>query len=284
MQIKQRNNSRRLGDEEIKSIFMELNTRRLPEIYDNSSLADMHEFLVDIFRSSLWKSPEHFDKRNTFIQSIKLVNATDADHRRVFLAMADAGNAHAVISYLHMVGRKEGVFLKGHQALVTTDDVAMMVKDSGKYIAPVIHFLCRASVPSGNKNLPKLWRELSKAYDPSIKNHERFLEGMQTLVARYGIKSLGIGEHDVDHGKWVDRFLNSNEMSVKDIASAVVAGQLVSRRMGRQELVDQSREFSSQMRLVNDLGFDTNVIDIKRVVRSHNIKPPTFRLTEGLTM
>jgi hypothetical protein len=247
-------------------------------------MADMHEFLVDIFRSSLWKNPEHFEKRNSFIQSIKLVNANDADHRRVFLAMADAGNAHGVISYLHMIGNKEGVFLKGHQALFTTDDLVKMVKDLGKFISPVIHFLCRASVSSGNKNLPKLWRELSKAYDPSIKNHERFLEGMQTLVARYGIKSLGLGEHDVDHGKWVDRFLNSSEMAIKDIASAVVAGQLVSRRMGRQELVDQSTEFSSQMRLVNDLGFDANVIDIKRVVRSHAITKPTFRLSEGLTM
>jgi hypothetical protein len=262
---------------------MDLDYRKLPQLYDDKSLANMHEFLVGIFRTPLWKSPEYFDQRNSFIQSIKLINATDADHRRVFLAMADAGNAHGVISYLHMVGRKEGVFLKGHQALLTTDDLEKMVKDLGKDIAPVIHFLCRASVPSGNKNLPRLWRELNKAYDPMGKNPERFLEGMQTLVARFGIKALGIGKDDVDHDVWVDRFLNSKEVSIKDVASAVVAGQLYARRLGRQELVNQSVDFSSKMRLVNDLGFDTNVIDIMRVSRSHNIKPPTFRLTEGLT-
>lgn len=283
MQTNERMISTRLDDEAIKSIFTEFKAHRLHEVYDNSSLADMHEFLVSIFKSEPWKNPAHFDKRNTFIQSIKLLSATDADHRRVFLAMADAANSHAVISYLHMVGHKERVFLKSHQALLTTDDLTMIVKDSGPRLGPVVHYLCRASVATSSESLPRLWKELAKAYDPESRFNERFKEGMQTLVRRFGLKSLGIGKDDNDHQPWIERFLQSNEPNVKDVASSVVAGQLVTRKMGRQELLDECLEFSEKMRLVNDLDFPASILDAQKVVRSHHIQKPNYRLTEGLT-
>lgn len=283
MQAYERTISTRLDDEAIKSIFTEFKSHRLHEVYDNSSLADMHEFLVGIFKSEPWKNPAHFDKRNNFIQSIKLINASDADHRRVFLAMADATNSHAVISYLHMVGHKERVFLKNHQALLTTDDLTMIVKDAGPRLGPVAHFLCRASVVTQADSLPRLWKELTKAYDPTAKFNDRFLEGMQTLVRRFGLKSLGLGKSDEDHKPWVDRFLKSDEPAIKDIGGAVIAGQLAAGRLGRHELERECFDFQSRMRLVNDLGFDASVADAKKVIRSQDGKSPTYRLTEGLT-
>lgn len=283
MQAYERNISTRLDDEAIKSIFTEFKSHRLHEVYDNSSLADMHEFLVGIFKSESWKNPAHYETRNNFIQSIKLINASDADHRRVFLAMADATNSHAVISYLHMVGHKDRVFLKNHQALLTTDDLTMIVKDAGPRLGPVVHFLCRASVATQAQSLPRLWKELTKAYEPTGKFNERFLEGMQTLVKRFGLKSLGLGKDDEDHKLWVDRFLTTNEPAVKDIAGAVVAGQLASRKLGRHELKNECFDFQSKMRLINDLDFDPSILDAHKVVRSHEVKSPTYRLTEGLT-
>lgn len=283
MQAYERRIDPRLDDEAIKSIFTEFKSHRLHEVYDNQSLADMHEFLVGIFKSEPWKNPAHFDKRNNFIQSIKLVNASDADHRRVFLAMADACNSHGVISYLHMLGYKERVFLKSHQALLTADDLSMIVKDSGPRIGPAVHFLCRACVASQPGSLPRLWKEMVKAYEPSGKFSERFMEGMQTLVRRFGIKTLGIGKDDGDHKPWIDRFLTSNEPAVKDVAGAVVAGQLAARRMGREELKNECRDFQSRMRLVNELDFDPSILDAAKVVRSHDKAAPNYRLVEGLT-
>ncbi|MBI6882857.1 hypothetical protein [Pseudomonas putida] len=283
MQTRKRNIGARLDDVAIESIFREFNIRRLHEVYDNSSLADMHEFLVEVFKSKEWKDPSYFNPRNFFIQSIKTLPVTDADHRRVFLAMADAGNSHAVISYLHMIGHKERVFLKNHQALITVDDLAMMVKDRGFRMAPAIHFLCRATVATQAEGLPRLWKELSKAYQPDMKFSERFKEGMQTLVRRFGIKSLGLGKDDDDHQPWIDRFLTTSETSIKDIASTVVAGQLVTRRLGRFELEKNCSGLSQKMRLVNDLGFDISVAEATSVYRSHPTKKAEFRLSEGLT-
>lgn len=283
MQAYERNVRARLDDEAIRNVFTEFQSHRLHEVYDNNSLADMHEFLVDTFKSEPWKNPSNFTVRNNFIQSIKLIDASDADHRRVFLAMADACNSHAVISYLHMVGHKERVFLKSHQALLTTDDLTMVVKDAGAKLGPVVHYLCRASVVTRAESLPRLWKELSKAYEPDGKFSERFLEGMQTLVRRFGLKSLGLGKDDSDHKLWVDRFLTSSDASTKDISGAVVAGQLVTRKLGRHELKNECYDFQSKMRLVNDLGFDPGILDAKKVVRSHDLKQPTYRLSEGLT-
>lgn len=283
MQAYEKNIRPRLDDGEITSIFMEFNSRRLREVYDNQSLADMHEVLVGVFRSEPWKNPAHFQRRDKFIHSIKTLPATDADHRRVFLAMADACNSHGVISYLHMIGYKERVFLKNHQALLTSDDLTMTVKDNGHRIGPAVHFLCRACVAGQPGSLARLWKELSKAYEPSGKFSERFLEGMQTMVRRFGLKSLGIGKDDNDHKLWIDRFLTSNEPSVKDIAGAVVAGQLAARRMGRLELQNECQSFQSKLRLVNDLDFDKSILDAAKIVRSHEKTAPNYRLTEGLT-
>jgi hypothetical protein len=283
MQAYERNIDTRLSDESIKAIFMGLIPHRLHEVYDDRSLADMHEFLVDIFKSEPWKNPAKFQERNAFIQSIRLLDASGADHRRVFLAMADAANSHAVISYLHMIGHKERVFMKNHQALLTTDDLTMIVKDGGFRIGPVVHYLCRASVVTDAKSLPRLWKELSKAYKPDERFGERFLEGMQTLVRRFGLKSLGLGDNDLDHKAWIDRFLTSGERGIKNIASSVVAGQLASRQLGRHELVRECFDLESKTRLVNDLGFDPSIISATKVVRSHAVTNPEYRLSEGLT-
>lgn len=277
-------NMSRLDDVEIESIFKGFKAHRLHEVYDNNSLCDMHEFLVHIFKSEPWKNAANFDQRNTFIQSIRSLNADSDDHRRVFLAMSEASNSHAVISYLHMLGHKERVFLKDYSALLTTDQLTMIVKDAGSRIGAVIHYLCRASAVSNGDSLPKLWREMNKAFDVHEKFKERFQEGMQTLVKRFGLKSLGIGDNDYDHKIWIEKFLYGNEASIKDVASAVIAGQLAGKKISRQDVIDECFDFQSKMRLVNDFGFNIDEFGGSKVIRSHNVKPPTYRLDQGLTL
>jgi hypothetical protein len=283
MKINQDRTITRLDDAEIKSILINFQSHRLHELYDNQSLADMHEVLVDIFKSEQWKDASRFDIRNIFIQSVRNLPASSDDHRRMFKAMAEASNSHAVISYLHMIGYKERVFLKDRSTLITTDDVSMMVRDAGYRIGPVIHFLCRASVVTQAESLPRLWRELNKGFDHGAKFKERFQEGMQTLVRRFGLKSLGIGKDDMDHQLWIDKFFHANEPAIKDVAAAVLAGQLASKKLNKSDLVVQCYDFSSKMRLVNDLDFDIEEFGGTKILRSHQIKQPSFRLEQGLT-
>lgn len=277
------NRTFRLDDDEVEAIFLRLQSHRLPEVYDNNSLKDLHEVLVSVFNSDVWKNPKHYEQRKVFIQAIGGLNGAPADHRRVFLAMAEASNSHGVVEYLHTLDSKERVFLKDHSALITTDELAQMFRDQGSRMGAVSHFLSRAVTAGMPGSVPTLWKEMVKAFDPDAKFKERMQEGMATMVRRFGLKSLGLGKDDMDHKPWVEKFFTTEIEQVQGVASAVLAGQIAKKRISKEDLLGECREFSSQMRLVNNLGFNMEDFGVKAVIRSDEAKKPAYGIGYQLT-
>lgn len=279
------NRTFRLDDDEVKAVFVGLQAHRLHEVYDNNSMKDLHEVLVDVFQTEVWKNPKYYDQRNVFLETIKGLNADPADHRRAFLAMAEAANPHAVVGYMRLFGGKDRVFLKDHSALITTDELAQMFRDRGSKMAPVSHFLCRAATSGLPGSLPQLWKAVAKAYDPNTRLKERMQEGMSALVRRFGLKSLGIGDHDKDHAPWVDKFFNTELVEVQEVASSILNGQMASRHLTKEDLLETRPDFVGKMRLVNQLGFDMKDFDVKHVIRTEDSKHRAYqmRVEEQLT-
>lgn len=277
------NRTFRLDDDEVRSIFVRLQAHRLNEVYDNRSMKDLHEVLVDIFQSDVWRKPQYYDQRNLFIETIKGLNADPADHRRAFLAMADAANPHAVVAYMRQFGGKERVFLKDHSALITTDELAQMFRDRGVSMAPVSHFLCRAATAGTPGSLSQLWKAMTDAFDPNVRHKERMQEGMSTLVRRFGLKSLGIGKDNRDHNQWMDRFFYSDITQVQEIASSVVAGQIAGLYLTKQDLLDTLPDFSGKMRMVTQLGLDMKDFEMNKISRTGETRQPDYRIDSQLT-
>lgn len=273
----------RLDDDEVRAIFTRLQAHRLNEVYDNSSLKDLHEVLVDIFQSEVWRRPQYYDQRNVFIETIKGLNADPADHRRAFLAMAEAANPHAVVAYMRQFGGKERIFLKDHSALITTDELAQMFRDRGARMAPVSHFLSRAVTSGIPGSIPQLWTAMRAAFDPNAKGKERMLEGMSSLVRRFGLKSLGIGQTDHDHAQWIEKFFTSDIQSVQEVAGAVVAGQVAGLYLTKHDLLKNKPDFVGQMRLINQLGFDPKEFEISKISRTGETLQPSYRIESQLT-
>ena len=277
------NRTFRLDDDEVKAIFVGLQAHRLHEVYDNNSMKNLHEVLVDVFQTDIWTKPQYYDQRNVFIETIKGLNADPADHRRAFMAMAEAANPHAVVAYMRLFGGKERVHLKDHSALITTEELAQMFRDRGAKMAPVSNFLCRAATSGRPGSIPLLWKAISNAFDPDARLKERMQEGMSSLVRRFGLKSLGIGDHDKDHARWVDKFFTTEISAVQEVAGAILAGQIASRHLSKEDLLKKNPEFTGKMRLVNQLGFAMEDFDIKHIIRTYDSKTPSYRIEDQLT-
>lgn len=276
----------RLTDEDIEGIFKGFQAHRLHEVYDNQTLKGMHEFLVEIFRSHEWTNSKLFETRNGFISHVKSLDAHPDDHRRMFRAMAESGNAHAVIAYLHMIGHKNRVFLSDRSALLSTDELTLMVKDSGQKIGSVIHFLSRAVAPGSADSLAQLPKEIVKAMgnQPDFKYRERFLEGLQSLVMRYGLKKLGLGKSNHDNGRWIEAFYSTHDHRHLALSSSILAAQVFNKNLSPQRLLEESTCFSDRMRLIKNLGFNFNDFGAVGLVSSHNPKKPSFRLESQLQL
>lgn len=275
---------RRLDDDELKRIFTRFQAHRLGEVFDNASLRGMNEFMVGVFRSREWTDPALFQTRNDFIQHIKHIKAEPDDHRRLFRAMAEAGNAHAVIAYLHMLGHKNKVLLSDRSALLTTDELTLMVKSKGNQIGSVVHFLSRAAVIGNPDTLSLLPKVLTKAMgnQRDFKYRERFLEGLQSLIMRYGLKNLGIGEHDRDNKRWINAFYTTHDYQTLSLATSVLAAQIATNKLTAKDVVAESRDFTDKVRLVKNLGFKIDDFGATNILSSHQTKQPSFRLDEHL--
>lgn len=277
------NRTSRLDDDEVLAIFGRLQAHRLAEAYDNNSLTDRHDVLVSVFNSDTWKNPKHYEQRKVFIQTIGGLNAAPADHRRVFHAMAEASNSHGVVEYLHTLGAKERVFLKDHSALIATHELAQMFRDQGSRLAAVSHFLTRAVTAGAPNSIPNLWEAMVNSFEPDAKFKERMQEGMSQMVRRFGLKSLGLGKDDLDHKAWVDKFFTTEVEHTQGVASAVLAGQISKKRLTKEDLLAECRDFTSQMRLVNNLGFAMEDFGARAVIRTQETKKPSndigFQLT-----
>ncbi|MHD0644686.1 hypothetical protein ACYPKM_03470 [Pseudomonas aeruginosa] len=270
--------SLRLDDIELSKIFKDYEVDRLPEVFGTGSLNDMNEILVDIFQSAEWKDAGKFTARNDFIQAIRNVSVDSDDHRRVFRAMALSTNAHAVAAYLHMLKRKDNVFLADHSALITADDLSSMLRARGSKMGAVVHFLSR-TVTAGHGNArPELWKALTKAYDPSQRYRERFQEAMKNLVHRWGLDGIGISPNGQNADPFVKQFFNSHDERTKDISAAILAGLMSKGILSKEKLMEGARDASGRMRLVKSFGFTPEEVGYKAVRPSHNTPTPSYRL------
>lgn len=270
-------------EDSIKTIFSRFQAHRLEEIYDNESMRDMNEVLTHVFNSPEWKDSDFYQPRKAFISHIRNIGATPNDHRRVFRALCDAANSHGVLEYLHMVGRKERVFLKDHAPLISIGELANQVRDKGAKIGPVIHFLCRAVAVDGISDPRTLWRTTTKAFDQNAKFKERFQEGMQSLVRRFDAHLVDPAKKGEENAQWVNKFFTTTDPKVQCISASVLAGLLAKGDLTRQSIMDQCMDFSSRMRLVNHLSFDSNDFGIQRIKRSHEMKKPSFRIDSEIS-
>lgn len=276
----------RLDDEDLKRIFTQFQAHRLAEVFDNQSLRGMNEFMTGVFKSRSWTSTKQFEARNNFIQHIKTLRVEPDDHRRLFRALAESGNAHGVIAYLHMIGHKNKVLLPDRSALLTTDELTLMVKDKGSEIGSVIHFLSRAVAPSNIDTLPMLPRVMTKAMGSKreFKYRERFMEGLQSLVIRYGLKNLGMGKNDRDHQPWINSFYRTNDHQTLSLASSIIAAQISTKKLTAEEVVSKSESFPDKIRLIKNLGFREVDFGAIAMLSSHKEKQPSFRLENHLQL
>lgn len=269
---------KRLDDHEIVDIFTNYDSTRLQAVFDNESLVGMDEVLVDIFNGAKWKDPAFFNDRNDFVRSVGSLTVDPDDHRRVFSAMAEAANSHAVIAYLHAIGHQNNVFLKDHSALMTAADLAFIVQASGPRIGSCIHFLSRAVTSGQPSDLNGLWKAVSKTYNPEARFKERFQEAMKTLVTRFGVSLLGLDVDDRECDKWVKQFYISNDPKTVGVASAVIAGQIASAHMSKDQLIAGARDLSGRVRLTSHFDVELSKLGIAEVKRSRHEAAANYRI------
>lgn len=261
----------RTNDSDIREILTEFRAHRLYEVYDNDSLKNIGEHLVAIFSSPKWVNPGLFEERNNFISQIKMIPCHPDDHRRIFKGLAEAANPHGVIAYLHMLGSKNRVKLEDGLALMTTEDLIMLVRSRGPSIGRVIHFLARACSPGDPFQLPILWKELVKVI-PKEKTSPfkgRFQEAMKTLVERYGMDNLGLGKDHKDHNPWIDTFFETSDFRTLSVASSIIAAQLTNGFMKKQDLLDNCFDDRGRIRLYKEFGLEDSGLNIKKINSSH---------------
>lgn len=274
----------RLDDEDLKRIFTQYQAHRLEEVFDNQCLRGMNEFMVGVFKSRAWKDAKRFETRNQFIGQIKNIQVEPDDHRRLFRALAESGSAHGVIAYLHMIGHRNRVLLSDRSALLTTDELTLIVKDKGREIGSAIHFLARAAAPSNMDTLPMLPKLMVKEMGSQrdFKYRERFMEGLQSLVVSYGLKNLGMGKHDRDHKLWIDSFYRTNDHQTLSLSTSIIAAQISAKRLTPEEVINESQCFADKVRLVKNLGFKVSDFGAIAMISSHKTKQPSFRLESHL--
>lgn len=271
----------RLDDRAIKDILTTFDTRRMGELFGTNSLEGMHGLLVQIFQSSAWMSPEPrvFKERNEFILKLNDHVIDSDDHRRIFRAMAEAPNAHGVATYLHMLRRKENVFLSDHSALFTIDDLTALVKDRGAKLTPAIHFLTRAVSAGHGDGKPELFRAMVRAFDPEFKLSSRYELALSNIVKRWGVKALGLAENDATVDKWVKQFFHSEDPKTQRVATAILAGQMHRRHLSLYDLCKVAHGPVAKKRLVQSFDVDPEFFGFKAIKSSHDQEKANYGLS-----